>query len=81
MLVSLFLDIFIIALILGGVQFYVEAHVGIDNLTQKIEADWLRTTIRILLKVGAAVLIIAGVVCTIICAIAISYKPKDDNKK
>ena len=81
MLASLFLDIFMVALVLGGVQFYIEAHIGIDNLTQKIKADWLRTTIRILLKVGAAVLIIAGVVCTIICAIALTYEPKNGKKK
>ncbi len=29
MLATLFLDIFMVALVIGGVQFYIEAHIGI----------------------------------------------------
>ena len=80
-MISILLDIFVIALVLGGVQMYIDAHVGIDTLTQKIKTPWLRTTIRILLKVGAATVIVAGVVCTIICMVAIMSEPKKGKGK
>ncbi len=77
MIGTILLDVFILAIALGGVQMYLEAHVGIDNLTQKIKTPWLRTTISVALKVGAATLILVGLIGAIICAIAFSQ----DNKK
>ena len=81
MLATLFFEVLLFSIVLSGVIFYRDAHIGIDKLTEKIKTDWLRTTIRILLKVGAAVFIAAGVVCTIICVIAFSYEPKNGKKK
>ena len=58
---------FVFALASGGFSVYIDAHMGIDKLTQKIESKWLRILIRVVLKVGTATLLIAGLICTIIC--------------
>jgi len=58
---------FVLALASGGFSVYIDAHIGIDKLTQKIESNWLRILIRVVLKVGTATLLIAGLICTIIC--------------
>jgi len=52
MFATFFFELLLLSIVLGVVQMYIDAYVAIDTLTQKIKADWLRTTIRILLKVG-----------------------------
>jgi len=76
MLAMFISDFIIVLLLLGGVQWYIEAHIGIHFLTEKIETKWLRTTVRILLRIGAATLIVGLVIGGIIVNLAFSQKEK-----
>jgi len=75
----LFLFAFI-GLALGGLSTYVDAHIGIDKLTQNIETHWLRTTIRVALKIGTATLLLVGFACSIICLLALK-QPKRGRRR
>ena len=79
MIGTLFFSALAIGLLIGGFKLFADANLWIDNLTEKIQIDWLRITIRIVMKILSIAVILFGIACTIFC-IAALQEPKKGKK-
>ena len=79
MLVIILFSALAIGLLIGGFKMFLDVNLWIDNLTEKIKTDWLRITIRIVMKVLSIAVILFGIACTVICIAALK-EPKKGKK-
>ena len=79
MLGTLLFSALAIGLLIGGFKMFLDVNLWIDNLTEKIKTDWLRITIRIVMKVLSIAVILFGIACTVICISALQ-EPKKGKK-
>jgi len=65
-----------------GINFYRQSIQFTDKITMKVEPEWLKKTIRIVLYSLCFVIIGAGFICTSIVTIAVlSGQPEKKNNK
>ena len=71
----------VIGFIVSGIFFCKDINDWVNKFTEGIETDWLKTTLRIILKIIGFALIAVGALCAIICMVAVTQEPKKGKGK